>query len=91
MNKSDNLSEHFDFFDDVTSSPTIIKQKNSIVSTVDLDACKSTEVNISKDLKEGVSIADVQRKKLDEENSAENASVCIVSDKSDNEDGEGTD
>ncbi|XP_065936150.1 uncharacterized protein [Magallana gigas] len=89
MNESDNLSEHFDFFDDVTSSPTIIKQKNSIVSTVDLDACKSAEVDISKDLNEGVSIADVQRKKLDEENSAANApGVCIDSDKSDNEEGD---
>eukprot|EP00105_Crassostrea_gigas_P037121 XP_019921269.1 PREDICTED: uncharacterized protein LOC105324809 [Crassostrea gigas] len=104
MNESDNLSEHLDFFEDVTSSPTIIKQKNSIVSTekhqkgdkdelrtivVDLDVCKSAEVVISKDLKEGVSIADVQRKKLDDENSAENASgLCIVSDKSDNEDGD---
>nr|XP_034315208.1 uncharacterized protein LOC105325036 isoform X2 [Crassostrea gigas] len=53
---------------------------------VDSNTCKSAEVEISKDLKEGVSTADVQRKKLDEEKSAENATgLYIVSEKSDNE------
>ncbi|XP_065936146.1 uncharacterized protein [Magallana gigas] len=67
MNESDDLSEHFD---DALSSPTNIKQKNSEVSTekhqkgdydglrtieVDSNTCKSADVDISKDLKEGVS------------------------------------
>nr|XP_034299168.1 uncharacterized protein LOC105333182 isoform X2 [Crassostrea gigas] len=67
MNESDDLSEHFG---DALSSPTNIKQKNSEVSTekhqkgdydglrtieVDSNICKSAYVDISKDLKEGVS------------------------------------
>nr|XP_034299166.1 uncharacterized protein LOC117680747 isoform X2 [Crassostrea gigas] len=69
MNESD-LSEKFE---DAPSSPTIIKQKNSEVSrekhpkgdndglrtiVVDSNTCKSAEVDISKDLKEGVSTAE---------------------------------
>ncbi|XP_052716886.1 uncharacterized protein LOC128189352 [Crassostrea angulata] len=97
MNESD-FSEKFE---DAPSSPTIIKQKNAEESRekhqkgdsdglrtteVDSNTCKSAEVDISKDLKEGVSTADVQRKKLDEEKSAENATgLYIVSEKSDNE------
>lgn len=46
MNESDNLSEHFDFFDDVTSSPTIIKQKNSKVSTGNNKKCSRFTVNM---------------------------------------------
>uniref|UniRef100_A0A8W8KFF3 Uncharacterized protein n=1 Tax=Magallana gigas TaxID=29159 RepID=A0A8W8KFF3_MAGGI len=67
MNESDDLSEHFG---DALSSPTNIKQKNSEVSTGDYDGlrtievdsniCKSAYVDISKDLKEGVSTTDEQ-------------------------------
>lgn len=74
MNESDSSEK----FEDALSSPTIIKQKNSEESRekhqkgdsdglrtteVDSNTCKSAEVEISKDLKEGVSTADVQRKK----------------------------
>nr|XP_034315214.1 uncharacterized protein LOC105346393 isoform X2 [Crassostrea gigas] len=69
MNESD-LSEKFE---DAPFSPTIIKQKDSDVSRekhqkgdsdglrtteVDSNTCKSAEVDISKDLKEGVSTAE---------------------------------
>eukprot|EP00105_Crassostrea_gigas_P035951 XP_019920099.1 PREDICTED: uncharacterized protein LOC105321411 [Crassostrea gigas] len=79
--------------EDTLESPTTMRDEDENINdtrrSVDLDICKSAEVDISKDLNEGVSIADVQRKKLDEENSAANApGVCIDSDKSDNEEGD---
>eukprot|EP00105_Crassostrea_gigas_P046002 XP_019930150.1 PREDICTED: uncharacterized protein LOC105346389 [Crassostrea gigas] len=100
MDESD-ISEHFE---DAVSSPTSNKQINSEVSAdkhqkgdskelrtneVDLDTCKSSEVDILENLNEGVSKPDVPRNKLDEEKTEDiESSVCIDSDKSDNEEGD---
>nr|XP_034315218.1 uncharacterized protein LOC105346389 [Crassostrea gigas] len=100
MDESD-ISEHFE---DAVSSPTSNKQINSEVSAdkhqkgdskelrtneVDLDTCKSSEVDILENLNEGVSKPDVPRNKLDEEKTEDiESGVCIDSDKSDNEEGD---